>query len=220
MDEYKKQKESMPTSTENERTTTLKNAPRRRFEMSDRLRQMIVGIIQTKMIMYKPPPTPPQSQSQPQLAELQQQQKLEYIQQFFDAELIPIWPKNWMQRNVLLNIYTLKYLPQQQKNPAANTSFENPSPSPLKSTTTPTATNLSSPSVSISQQHQHVSSARQTPTTSLSTGAHSVSVSSPLSTSLSLSQPSKIQTSASVPHHLTNQVLLKVKKKNKENVEI
>jgi hypothetical protein len=211
MDEYKKQKESMPTSTESERTTTLKNAPRRRFEMSDRLRQMIVGIIQTKMAMYKPPPPPPppQSQPQPQLAELQQQQKLEYIQQFFDAELIPIWPKNWMQRNVLLNIYTLKYLPQQQKNPAANTSFENPSPSPLK-TTTPT-TNLSSPSVSIPQQHQHVSSARQTPTTSLSTGAHSVSVSSPLSTSssLSLSQPSKIQASASVPHHLTNQVLLK-----------
>lgn len=111
MEEFKKQKEllsSLPPDSEKV-TAGVKNPPRRRFEMSDRIRQMILNIIQIKMAMYKPP------MQKSSAEESESSLKLAYIQQFFDNELIPLWPKNWMQKNVLLNIYNIKYCQQQQK---------------------------------------------------------------------------------------------------------
>jgi hypothetical protein len=100
--------------------------PRKRFEWTDDLKKLCVDIIDVKMNIYKTEypfngnqsvnQSPSSSQSQQQQAKSSEKEagkKLEYISTFFDQDFLLLWPKNWMQKNVLLSMYQ-KYLNQQQ----------------------------------------------------------------------------------------------------------
>lgn len=145
MEEYNKQKDQ-PQNLQ-EAADKTKNPPRKRFEMNEHVRQIILQIIQNKMALYKPPP--PQQQQQPQQSDLAL--KSIYINQFFEAELIPLWPKNWMQKSVLNSLYNIKYCNQQvsqMNSPSPNSSlsqqFQNKTPVTQTPTQTQTATSAQS----------------------------------------------------------------------------
>jgi hypothetical protein len=145
MEEYNKQRDQ-PQNLQDAADKT-KNPPRKRFEMNERVRQIILQIIQNKMALYKPPPPPPQQQQQQQPQQSDLALKSIYINQFFEAELIPLWPKNWMQKSVLNSLYNIKYCNQQvsqMNSPSPNSSlsqqFQNKTPVTPTPAQTQTAT--------------------------------------------------------------------------------
>lgn len=129
LSEYKAICAAMPATVEAGEKKQLPNMPRRSFELTDRMRALITSIIQIKMSLYRPPMNTTTTTS-PQSAD--QALKLEYMNGFFDNELIPLWPKNWMPRAVLTRIYQAKYSTTQAAQQAS------PNRPPPTSTSTPT----------------------------------------------------------------------------------
>ena len=94
------------------------NPPRRRFEMTDKIRELITDIIKAKMSLYKPAnqSTPGMPQQSPSLtnteanSQEEQMRRAQFIDSFFEQDMINLWPKNWMQKNVLQTIYQTKYV--------------------------------------------------------------------------------------------------------------
>jgi hypothetical protein len=92
------------------------NLPRKRFEMTEKIRETIVDIIRYKIYLYKMSKNSNLSNHSDDPDD-----RLEFFQNFFETELINIWPKNWMQKNVLLNIYQTRFCQQIiQKNQSIN----------------------------------------------------------------------------------------------------
>ncbi|CAF0779802.1 unnamed protein product [Brachionus calyciflorus] len=126
LDEFNKNKFNEP----NEELRKKMNPPRKKFELTEKIRELILSIIQIKMGLFRSSLTSPSPQNSVQNdASI----KLNYIDNFFESELIFLWPKNWMQKNVLLNFYQIKYCQQiQQQRTSQN--------SQVKSTNTPVTT--------------------------------------------------------------------------------
>ncbi|RNA33400.1 ubinuclein-2-like isoform X1 [Brachionus plicatilis] len=106
MDEYSKNK----LNEKNEEARKKMNPPRKKFEFTEKIRDLILNIIQIKMSLFRICGSSPS----PQNSQMDASAKLGYIDNFFETELLNLWPKNWMQKNVLLNFYQIKYCQQQQ----------------------------------------------------------------------------------------------------------
>lgn len=157
MNEFNKTK----SNEQNEEIRKKMNPPRKKFEFTDKIRDLILNIIQLKMALFRISGSSPS----PQNSQIDASVKLSYIDNFFETELLNLWPKNWMQKNVLLNFYQIKYCQQQQhmqqnRLPVANISASKASTStpstPTSSKQTPSSTiNISSKNgKSIKIEHQ------------------------------------------------------------------
>lgn len=133
MEEYNRSKID-PAVVSGEKKLTV---PRKRFELTDKIKELISIIIRYKLNLYissTGPLASPQTPSKPldptTLDQQDKDKRIEYIKQFFDEELINLWPSNWMQKNVLMSLYEKQLMAQAKKtiNPA-NQSLNQATPS-------------------------------------------------------------------------------------------
>ena len=87
------------------------NAPRKKFEWTLHIRELVLQLAHSKMNMYRSASRTPSAQMQSPVKtsdEDEQAKKNEYLKTFISTSLINLWPENWMQMNVLLHMIHMK----------------------------------------------------------------------------------------------------------------
>lgn len=193
LEEYNKNK----SNEQNEENRKKMNPPRKKFEFTDKIRTLIQNIIQIKMSLLKKPNSSPS----PQNFQKDTDDKQNYIDNFFETELLNAWPKNWMQKNVLHGFYT-RYDQQQQQKPIQHQrsmSLNQPvQKTPVSAPVTPTSSkqtpsssiNISSKNGKMVKIEQHVpsSASNQTAMPKLSVPCTPKSVNQPAQATLAQSK--------------------------------
>ena len=87
------------------------NAPRKKFEWTPHIRELVLQLAHSKMNLYRSASRTPSAQLQSPMKtsdEDEQAKKNEYLKTFLSTNLINLWPENWMQMNVLLHMIHMK----------------------------------------------------------------------------------------------------------------
>ncbi len=139
------------------------NPPRKRFEWTQKIKELFLNIVNTKLNIYKLQQSALFQQSSASNvannSEEEQNKKMEYLKQFFQTSLISLWPESWMQMNVLITKYQQSQLQQpQQTTPSSPTTS-------LKDQSRPTPTTTSTLNTSAMQTPNQ----NQTPTRPINT---------------------------------------------------